>query len=174
MASTNAERQRRYRAHNRGDHSLCNSRRCDGASVTVTPVTTSPSTPAVTPPAGLGARGRRLWRDLATPTTPPAQRVLMEEACRIADRLERLDMILRGESDTWLRLSLDEDLNQAVVIIDKAMSEARQQAVVLKQIVAEIRQSACAAGKPTGEQGGSLRDQLAARRAARLASAAGS
>lgn len=170
MAQTAAERARRYRKHKAGDHLLCDARRC-GVSAVV-PVTRDAVTPA---PAGLGARGRRLWRELATPATPPAQRVLMEEACRIADRLERLDAILRGESDAWARFKVGEDSDEVMVVVDRVMSEARQQAVALRQLVAELRQAA-GVSKPSGQQqqGGSLRDQLAARRAARLANAAGS
>lgn len=106
-------------------------------------------------PVGLGARGRRLWRELATAATPPAQRVLMEEACRIADRLERLDALLREHPEAW-----------------EALREARQQAGALRQLVAEIRQSGV--GVQSGPaKGGSSRDDLAARRKARLADAAG-
>jgi hypothetical protein len=30
--------------------------------------------------------------------------VLLEEACRIADRLDRLDALLVGDTDVWFRL----------------------------------------------------------------------
>ncbi len=98
----------------------------------------------------------------------------MEEACRIADRLERLDAILRGDSDLWARFSVSQDGDEVTVVIDRAMAEARQQAVALKQIVTELRQATSAAQESSGQQQGSLRDQLAERRKTRLADASGS
>lgn len=176
MASVGAERQRRYRAHAKGDHSLCDpARQCDG--VTVTPVTHN--APSLTCPAGLRTRGRRLWRDLTDgKAIEPAQRVLIEEACRIADRLDRLDALLTGDAEDWVRLVDDRgDPERQTVVIDKPLAEARQQATALKQIIAELRQAGAVAGtsgkdQPSGEA--SVRDQLAARRAKRLADAAGS
>lgn len=57
MATSAAERQRRSRAHKKGDHSLCDPRRCDGTSPAsdVTPKhVTAPPKPAVTPSPTLG------------------------------------------------------------------------------------------------------------------------
>jgi hypothetical protein len=151
---TGAERQARYRAHRRGDHSRCDPDGCDPDTVTVTaPVTGN----AVTPP-GLGTRGRRLWHDIGGADLAPAGRVLLEEACRIADRLDRLDQVLRGDIDTWMRLLVDDDAREATLVIDKALSEARQQQVALKQLLAELRQSsATRAGTPRRGQGGQAR-----------------
>lgn len=49
--ATAAERQRRSRAHRRGDHSLCDPARCDGfgPAPAVTAAVTPPPAPAVTP-----------------------------------------------------------------------------------------------------------------------------
>lgn len=145
MASP-AERQRRFRAHRKGDHSLCVPERCNGA--TVTPVTRNAGPQA----SALGARGRRLWTQLTAEGTPgPGQVILIEEACRIADRLDRLDALLRGDEDAWLKFRVNEDGSEVTVTIDRVLSEARQQAVALKQLVAELRQSHTAA-KPAGRQ----------------------
>ena len=62
--------------------------------------------------------------------------VLLEEACRIADRLDRLDGVLSGRD--FLRVGQDED-GDYVLRVDSALSEARQQANVLKQLVAALR-----------------------------------
>jgi hypothetical protein len=80
----------------------------------------------------------------------PAELVLLEEACRAADRLDRLDAVLRGESDFWVRFAVDVDGREVTVVIDRALSEARQQQAVLKQLVAELRQSRAAAEKTPG------------------------
>jgi hypothetical protein len=126
-------------------------------------------------PQHLGTRGRRLWRELLAEGKPrPAQLVLIEEACRIADRLDRLDAVLRGDEDAWARLLVDEDGGEITVKVDSVLSEARQHATALKQIVAELRQSAAGAtAAATSGQGGGIRDQLAARRQKRLADSAG-
>lgn len=103
------------------------------------------------------------------PTLDPLRRTLLEEACRLADRLDRLDATLTGE-DAWLHFQANDDGSEVTVIVDKALAEARQQAVALKQIVSEFRQSTAA---PTTAKEGSVLDQLAARRKTRLADAAG-
>ncbi len=93
---------------------------------------------AVKAPAGLATRGRRLWRELvAQEDFDPAERVLVEEACRITDRLDVLNGDLEvGPSSERL----------------KVMSEARQQANVLKQIVAALRLPDEATGKRPGKR----------------------
>lgn len=164
--STNAERQRRHRAHKRGDHSLCDPERCRPGE---TPPVTEPVTrDAVTPtPVGLGPRARRLWADLAGQPLRPAERLLVEEVCRTADRLDRLDRILRGDDTEWLALKpLGEDGSVVKVVVTSVLAESRQQQTALKGMVAELRQSIGkgeAPEKPKTE--GS--DDLAARREAR-------
>lgn len=91
----------------------------------------------------------------------PAQSVLLEEACRIADRLDKLDTILRGDADAWMRFRVDESGTEVTVTLDKVLAEARQQAVALKTIVTELRQSA---GKAESEREASGSDELARRR----------
>lgn len=136
MAS-NTERSRRLRAHRKDDHSLCLATSCDAGNATAV----ASATVAVAPPVGLGARGTAMWSDLVTASTGPAERVLIAEACRIADRLERLDRQLRGADREWLRLTWRETEGDLIVTVDKALSEARQQAVALKQLLGEIRQA---------------------------------
>jgi hypothetical protein len=171
VALSNAERQRRYRERKRAERA--EQQKLDPvksaapakprpAAVTVTAVTDDVPR--------LGERGARLWRELGGDNLDPAKKVLAEEACRIADRLDRLDDFLRGREDAWLRFrARNEDGSIVQVVVDKALAEARQQAVALKQIVAELRQG----GKDKPETGGSVLDQLAARRAARLANTTG-
>jgi hypothetical protein len=163
MGLTAADRQRRYRQHAKGDHSLCDpERRCDA----VTGVT-------------LGPRGSRLYREMtAGPKLGPAQMVLLEEACRLADRLDTLDRFLSGDSRTWLRFFVDDTGTEVTVTIDNVLSEARQQAVALKQLLSELRQATAAkpgtpaAGKTTAK-GAGIADLTARIAAARRADAAG-
>jgi len=167
--ATNAERQRRYRAHKAGDHSLCDpARRCD-ETATVTGVTLRPDATG-----RLDTTGRQLWAELAGEEAEGARRVLILEACRIADRLNRLDDLLAGDASAWMAFVAQRDNDEVVeIVIDKPLAEARQQAIALKQLVAELRQGAAGASQQPGQEV-SVFDQLAARRAARLANAAGS
>lgn len=164
-ASTNAERQRRHRRHKAGDHSLCDPRRCPET-------TTGAVTPTVTDTVrhGRGVRGAQLWREEGGDKLTGGRRMLLDEACRIVDRLDRLDGILAGDPGEWMRFRVSEDGSEVTVTLDRALAEARQQAVALKQIVSELRASG-SSDKPA--TGGSVLDQLAARRAARLANATG-
>jgi hypothetical protein len=121
----------------------------------------------------LGEGGRLLWKELGGDKLSGGPRALAVEACRIVDRLDKLDRMLGGEAHDWIRLIEQRGSDEIVeVVIDKPLAEARQQAAVLKQIVAELRQGSDAGAK-TPEQEGDYGDQLAARRAKRLADAAG-
>lgn len=84
-----------------------------------------------------GPRGRRLWNDLADKITGEAHRALLEEACRIVDRLDQLDALLKGDASQWCRI---ETLSPRVVElrVDSPLIEARQQANTLRQIVAAL------------------------------------
>lgn len=100
---------------------------------------------ALTAPKGLGARGRRLWKDITEEhELDPMQRVLLEEACRCADRLDRLEGKLSGREDAWVHLrsraeSMADESVTIDLVIDGALSEARQQQNVFKQLLASLR-----------------------------------
>jgi hypothetical protein len=98
----------------------------------------------------LGPSGSRLWWDLTASAAPdPLRRVLLLEACRIADRLDTLDRQLHGEA--WLRFRHDESGAKVTVYVDRVLSEAREQATTLKGIVVELLKSA---GKSAPAKGG--------------------
>ncbi|MFI6249036.1 hypothetical protein [Streptomyces sp. NPDC051016] len=97
-------------------------------------------------PDGLGERGRRMWREsLAIWSLTPVHLVLLEEACRIADRLDLLNSMLRLTSA---------DVNESTTQfadISGVLAESRQQSSALKLILAEIRQGQIGAG-PAAEE----------------------
>jgi hypothetical protein len=135
-----------------------------------------PDLPAWIPPEqGLGERGQRLYREFTAegPKLGPAERVLLEEACRIADRCDQLDDFLRGHEGAWMRFhSRNEDGSIVEVVVDKALGEARQQASTLKALIAELRASR-AGKKEEPKPEASRRDELGKRREERRRRAQG-
>ncbi|MFE3081786.1 hypothetical protein [Nocardia tengchongensis] len=82
--------------------------------------------------------GTRLVEALSRPSDPFSLEVLIIEAGRVADRLEKLDDLLSGGAETWARV-LSRRGDVVELNIDGGMVEARQQATVLRQLLAEIR-----------------------------------
>ena len=81
--------------------------------------------------------------------------VLLEEACRMADRLDRLDAILDGRAD-WLGFEVNDDGSEITVTVDKVLAESRQLQTALKGVVAELRAAKPKASAPPAkkEEGG--------------------
>ena len=126
--------------------------------------------PKLAAPTGLLARGKALWSALCDQyEIDAATAVLAADACRTADRLDRLDGILRGRSKEWITFEAKEDGSGLDVIVDNALSEARQQQLALNQILTTL-----GVGKldtPKQAKGGGLINELAERAAAREAEA---
>jgi hypothetical protein len=97
--------------------------------------------PAV--PKGSGPSGSALWASVVTDYEfDEHELLLLKEACRCADRLDRLheEAAVSGVTTTIMR---------GDVIASPPMVEARQQAIVLSRLLASLR-------LPSGEQGGEL------------------
>src|SRR5437868_263499 len=91
------------------------------------------------PPNGLGPGGRALWRAISSEHELDAtQRVLLTEACRAKDRLDKLDQLLRGEIDVWARVEVDGEL-AADLVVDRALDKANATATVMKQLLTTLR-----------------------------------
>jgi hypothetical protein len=148
-----AERQRRSRAHKKGDHSLCDPERCVDVTSAVTEATEPNVTETVTDPVleQLGRRGRTLYREVLEEHQELGgrQRVLLEEAARAADRLETLDRLLHGDLFVWAHVETGA-MGRRELVVDKTLAEARQQQAILARLLGELRQSlAPAASQPT-------------------------
>ena len=88
-------------------------------------------------PEGLEAKGRRLWAEVkaARPSLGPGEALMLEEACRMFDRLDRLAKTLSGE--TFVEFIEDEDDSSEdsrtyVLHVSSAMAEARLTATALR------------------------------------------
>jgi hypothetical protein len=78
-----------------------------------------------------------LVADLSRPDDPYGISVMVTEAGRIADRLDKLAWLLAGKASSWLSLKLGRG-NQLEVRVDNALGEARHQATTLRGLLAEI------------------------------------
>lgn len=106
-------------------------------------------------PNGLADGGLSLWNDVTSQHELDAlQLVSLVEACRAKDRLDRLDEVLRGDSETWMRLThrlLTEDYE---LKIDQALASANATANLMKQLLASLRLPDVASGKRPQQRGG--------------------
>lgn len=72
---------------------------------------------------------------MGSPVTPAERRAALEtEAGRIKERLDQLDRYLQGDPAAWLAIIERMPDHVAEVTVDKALAEARQQALALATI----------------------------------------
>ena len=86
----------------------------------------------------LSEGGARLYAELVGGSSSEAVMTLALEAARIADRLDKLDLVLRGDVDVWVTLVHSARTEDYEIRIDDAAREARQQATVLRSLVSEV------------------------------------
>ena len=85
------------------------------------------------------AGGQRLWDAIAEAhELDEAQRVQLVEACRMKDRLDQLDLLLRGDVSTWVSIHESEG-RPAVLVINAALVQANTTANTMKQLLAAMR-----------------------------------
>lgn len=90
-----------------------------------------------------------MWEEsLAIWSLTPAHLVLLEEACRIADRLDLLNTMLRALSG-----EVNPDVAQ-FADISGLLGESRQQSSALKLLLAEVRQGQTGSGPAREEPAG--------------------
>ena len=91
-------------------------------------------------PDGLRAGGRALWVAVtADHDLDATQLVQLEEACRAKDRLDRLDSVLRGDAEVWMRLVHRTQTEDYELKIDAALAQANATANLMKQLIAALR-----------------------------------
>ena len=91
-------------------------------------------------PAGLAIRGVRLWSEAVSARSDwsPGDRVLLEEACRLVDRLDRCDALISGDVKAWAQIDWPFEDAPAALVISSVVTEARQGAAELRQIVKQL------------------------------------
>ncbi len=105
-------------------------------------------------PQGLGPGGRALWRAVTKDHALDAiQLVQLTEACRAKDRLDKLDLILNGDAETWVTITHRAQTEDYELKIDDALGKANATANLLKQLLAALRLPD-EAGKKPQQRGG--------------------
>lgn len=106
-------------------------------------------------PAGLSTGGAALWSAVTGEHSLDAvQKVQLLEACRAKDRLDQLDQLLRGDIDTWARLTHRLNTEDYELRIDDALGKANSTANLLKQLLASLRLADEVSGKRPQQRGG--------------------
>lgn len=111
-------------------------------------------------PEDLRDRGSQFWNEVTEAVELDASGfVLLGEACRIIDRLDRLSGALNGKGRDWLKLSDDIEVvgstTRIQVVVDGLLSEGRQQQLALKTVLAQLglgRASEKSSGKKSALQ----------------------
>lgn len=125
-------------------------------------------------PAKLGRRGARLWKALGLTVDLTGGRLeIALEACRCADRLDRLDALITGDERAWAELRDAEGKTRAVLVIDNALSHSRMNQSTLRGLLAALgvvngEAGVAAPPAPPAASGGSSVDEIAAARQLRL------
>lgn len=90
-------------------------------------------------PSSLNSAGAAIWDALTAGNRTVAELALIAEVARITHRLRTLDEIVTDPKRDWARLiPARDDASEYVIRVDGALQEARQQAVVLKQLLSQL------------------------------------
>lgn len=125
------------------------------------------------PPRFLKDAGLELWRAVtAGYELNPAALTLLGEACRTADKLERFAAALNSKSTLWFELPDPADLppgaEEMPIVVNGMIGESRQLQNQIRQTLGQLGIVEVQLRADATEET-SIVDQLAARRAARLA-----
>ena len=91
-------------------------------------------------PSGLGAGGRALWKSVSgVHEIDGVQAAQLTEACRMKDRLDQLDKVLRGDVQYWTEVLYDADGSPVSLRIDAALQRANDTANAMKQLISALR-----------------------------------
>jgi hypothetical protein len=95
-------------------------------------MTSTNTTPRAPASAALGAPGRTLWREITSSIDfDPQELAVLVEACRVKDRLDILDGVIRADGVT---VASPQGLKA-----HPALTESRQQQLTLARLLAALR-----------------------------------
>jgi hypothetical protein len=83
------------------------------------------------------AEGFRAAAKASKPELGPGELLLLDEACRLVDRLDRYDALISGDAGEWATLEQPNQYAPAalVISISSVVAEARQTVSELRQVV---------------------------------------
>jgi len=102
-------------------------------------------------------------------TAAERRAALETEAARIKARLDELAKQIDGDPSAWLKIQERLGGDVAEVLVDKVLSEARQQATALAGIIRAL--DGTAAGESGGQPAADPSDEFSRKRAEKLAAA---
>ena len=80
----------------------------------------------------------------------PADLVLLDEVCRLLDRMDLFDELLTGGREAWCTIDWPFEDAPAVVVVSSVLSEARAHTAELRQVLKALDlPTAKAAGVPS-------------------------
>ena len=71
----------------------------------------------------------------AKPDLSPSDAVLLDEACRLIDRLDRFDDLLTSQREAWATIDWPFEDSPAVVVVSSVLTEARAYTSELRQVL---------------------------------------
>ena len=71
----------------------------------------------------------------AKPGMGPSDTVLLDEACRLLDRLDHFDQMLTGDREAWASVKWPYEGEPAELIVNSVLSEARAHTAELRQVL---------------------------------------
>ena len=93
----------------------------------------------------------RAGAEKAKPQMSAAEVVLLDEACRLIDRLDRFDELLAGDREAWASVKWPYEGEPAELIVNSVLSEARAHTAELRQVLKalDLPVAKAAAGAPS-------------------------
>lgn len=98
-------------------------------------------------PKGLGSRAKALWDGVLDEVElDSAGLIILEDACRTCDIIDRLSGALKSRNQEWIRLEDDIAFHAAEhraleihLVVNPILGEIRQQRLALKQFLAQLK-----------------------------------
>ena len=93
----------------------------------------------------------RAGAEEAKPQMSAGEIVLLDEACRLLDRLDRFDELLAGDRESWASVKWPYEGEPAELIVNSVLSEARAHTAELRQVLKalDLPVAKAAAGAPS-------------------------
>jgi hypothetical protein len=86
----------------------------------------------------LKERGKAIWAAYGADELPEGSKAMVHELCRLADSLDKLDMILGARATEWAKI-VDGIEGEVTLEVNGLLGERRQHALAFKVLYNELR-----------------------------------